>query len=62
MYSISIERSFIALQVLADQQQVILKGLLEEPLDIFDNHATTKAKKFYKSCVDLRKFFQVLFL
>lgn len=44
------------LKVLADQQQVILKGLLEEPIDNKDNEATIKAKSFYKSCMDLRKY------
>lgn len=44
------------LQVLADQQQVILKQVLEEPIDNKDNEATIKAKTFYKSCMDLRKF------
>lgn len=42
-------------QVLADQQQVILKGVLEEAIDNNDNEATIKAKTFYKSCMDLRK-------
>lgn len=43
--------------MLADQQQVILKGVLEEPIDNDnnDNEATIKAKTFYKSCMDLRK-------
>lgn len=43
--------------MLADQQQVILKSVLEEPIDNDnnDNEATIKAKKFYKSCMDLRK-------
>jgi hypothetical protein len=44
------------LKVLADQQQVILKGVLEEPIDNKDNEATIKAKTFYKSCMDLRKY------
>jgi len=43
-------------QVLADQQQVILKGVLEETIDNNDNDATIKAKTFYKSCMDLRKY------
>lgn len=43
--------------MLADQQQVILKGVLEEPIDNDnnDNEATIKAKTFYKSCMDIRK-------
>lgn len=45
------------LKVLADQQQVILKGLLEESIDNKDNEATIKAKTFYKSCMDLRKYY-----
>jgi neprilysin len=42
---------------LADQQQVILKSVLEEPIDSDnnDNEATIKAKTFYKSCMDIRK-------
>lgn len=43
-------------QVLADQQQVILKGVLEEPIDNNDNKATIKAKMFYKSCMELREY------
>lgn len=42
-------------KVLADQQQVILRQLLEEPVNQDDNSATIKAKHFYKSCVDIRK-------
>lgn len=42
--------------MLADQQQVILRQLLEEPVNQDDNHATIKAKHFYKSCVDIRKY------
>ncbi|KXJ83405.1 hypothetical protein RP20_CCG007116 [Aedes albopictus] len=41
--------------VLADQQQVILKGVLEESVDVNDNQATLKAKMFYKSCMDLQQ-------
>lgn len=40
--------------MLADQQQVILKGVLEEAVNSNDNKATIKAKMFYKSCMDLR--------
>jgi neprilysin len=51
-------------KVLADQQQVILRGVLEEPItnDNNDNEATKKAKAFYKSCMDLRKLFNIKFL
>lgn len=47
---------FFICQVLADQQQVILKGVLEEPIDNNDNKATIKAKMFYKSCMELREY------
>lgn len=43
-------------EVLADQLQVILKGLLEESPDHRDNNATLKAKLFYKSCMDIRGY------
>lgn len=43
-------------KVLADQQQVILRQLLEEPSNNDDNSATIKAKYFYKSCVDISKW------
>ncbi|KAL7027734.1 hypothetical protein ACKWTF_005562 [Chironomus riparius] len=50
------DRSSIStFEVLADQQQVILKGLLEESIDNKDNEATIKAKTFYKSCMDLHE-------
>ncbi|KAG5682753.1 hypothetical protein PVAND_012086 [Polypedilum vanderplanki] len=50
------DRSSIStFEVLADQQQVILKGVLEEPIDNKDNEATIKAKTFYKSCMDLHE-------
>lgn len=55
------DRSSIStFEVLADQQQIILKGLLEEPINIDnkDNEATIKAKRFYKSCMDLRELFK----
>lgn len=42
-------------KVLADQQQVILRQLLEEPSNHDDNKATIKAKHFYKSCVNISK-------
>lgn len=44
------------IKVLADQQQVILRQLLEEAVNQDDNRATIKAKHFYKSCVDIRKY------
>lgn len=43
------------IQALADQQQVILRQLLEEPSNDDDNKATIKAKHFYKSCVNISK-------
>ncbi|XP_055597323.1 neprilysin-1-like isoform X2 [Uranotaenia lowii] len=50
------DRSSIStFEVLADQQQVILKGVLEETIDSRDNQATIKAKLFYKSCMDLQQ-------
>lgn len=50
------DRSSIStFEVLADQQQVILKGLLEEPVSETDSKATIKAKMFYHSCMDIRK-------
>lgn len=42
-------------EVLADQQQMILKGLLEEARTPDENEATRKAKAFYKSCMDIRE-------
>ncbi|XP_039448992.1 neprilysin-1 isoform X2 [Culex pipiens pallens] len=50
------DRSSIStFEVLADQQQVILKGVLEEAVNSNDNKATIKAKMFYKSCMDLQQ-------
>ncbi|XP_058829877.1 neprilysin-1-like [Topomyia yanbarensis] len=50
------DRSSIStFEVLADQQQMILKGVLEEQADVNDNQATIKAKMFYKSCMDLQQ-------
>ncbi|XP_026480017.1 neprilysin-1-like [Ctenocephalides felis] len=50
------DRSSIStFEVLADQQQLILKGVLEEPIGEDDNQATIKAKTFYKSCVDIQQ-------
>lgn len=42
-------------EVLVDQQQLILKGLLEETITDADSEATLKAKTFYKSCMDICK-------
>ncbi|EDW29684.1 GL14909 [Drosophila persimilis] len=48
------DRSSIStFEVLSDQQQVILRGVLEEPIDERDNQATIKAKTFFKSCMDI---------
>ncbi|EDW86306.2 uncharacterized protein Dwil_GK15832 [Drosophila willistoni] len=48
------DRSSIStFEVLSDQQQVILRGVLEEPIDERDNEATVKAKTFFKSCMDI---------
>ena len=47
-------------EVLADQLQVILKGLLEESPNNNDNNATLKAKLFYKSCMDIRGYNKTL--
>lgn len=51
--------SISTFEVMADQLQVILKRVLEEPINSYDNDATVKAKMFYKSCMDIpeiRKF------
>ncbi|XP_072385133.1 neprilysin-1-like [Diabrotica undecimpunctata] len=45
--------SISTFEVMADQLQVILKGVLEEPLNLNDNDATRKAKIFYSTCMDL---------
>lgn len=51
------DRSSIStFEVLADQLQVILKRLLEEPPNANDNNATLKAKMFYRSCMDIRGY------
>lgn len=56
-HAIPEDRSSIStFEVLADQQQVILKGLLEEPISDTDNKATIKAKMFYNTCMDIRKW------
>ena len=50
------DRSSISnFDVLADQLQVILKGVLEEGPMALDNNATLKAKYFYHSCMNLSK-------
>lgn len=50
------DRSSIStFEVLADQTQIILKGLLEEPVSHLDHAATIKAKTFYASCMDVRE-------
>lgn len=43
--------SISTFEVMSDDLQVILKGLLEEPANNYDNSATIKAKTFYKSCM-----------
>lgn len=48
--------SISTFEVLADQLQVILKRVLEEPSNSDDNNATLKAKMFYKSCMDIRGY------
>ncbi|KAL9885946.1 neprilysin-1-like [Glossina fuscipes] len=51
--------SISTFEVLADNLQIILKDILEEPTSGGDNQATIKAKTFYKSCMDIpqiRKF------
>nr|XP_018908298.1 PREDICTED: neprilysin-2-like [Bemisia tabaci] len=45
--------SISTFEVLADQLQVILKGVLEEPINNKDSSATIKAKTFYKSCMNV---------
>ncbi|CAH0555807.1 unnamed protein product [Brassicogethes aeneus] len=48
------DRSSIStFEVMADQLQVILKGVLEEPINLEDNEATRKAKTFYNTCMDI---------
>ncbi|XP_071050540.1 neprilysin-1-like [Onthophagus taurus] len=48
------DRSSIStFEVMADQLQVILKGVLEEAINQNDNEATVKAKIFYGSCMDM---------
>ncbi|XP_019868485.2 neprilysin-1-like [Aethina tumida] len=48
------DRSSIStFEVMADQLQLILKGVLEEPINLEDNDATRKAKTFYNTCMDI---------
>ncbi|XP_031352188.1 neprilysin-1 isoform X2 [Photinus pyralis] len=48
------DRSSIStFEVMADQLQVILKGVLEESINADDNEATTKAKTFYNTCMNI---------
>ncbi|KAG5890126.1 hypothetical protein JTB14_027793 [Gonioctena quinquepunctata] len=46
--------SISTFEVMADDLQVVLKGVLEEPINMEDNAATRKAKNFYNTCMDLR--------
>ncbi|XP_043262154.1 neprilysin-1-like isoform X2 [Colletes gigas] len=46
-------------EVLADQLQVILRRILEEPPNDDDNDATLKAKMFYKSCMDIPRIREI---
>uniref|UniRef100_A0A1A9WAX6 Peptidase M13 N-terminal domain-containing protein n=1 Tax=Glossina brevipalpis TaxID=37001 RepID=A0A1A9WAX6_9MUSC len=54
--------SISTFEVLADNLQIILKDILEEPITEDDNQATIKAKTFYKSCMDIRKRSKVYLL
>ncbi|KAK9881775.1 hypothetical protein WA026_017293 [Henosepilachna vigintioctopunctata] len=48
------DRSSIStFEVMADQLQLILKEVLEKPINLEDNDATRKAKIFYSSCIDI---------
>lgn len=54
------DRSSIStFEVLADQLQVILKRILEEPPNADDNDATLKAKMFYRSCMDIPRIREI---
>ncbi|XP_026670741.1 neprilysin-1-like, partial [Ceratina calcarata] len=54
------DRSSIStFEVLANQLQVILKRILEEPPNCEDNNATLKAKMFYKSCMDIPRIREI---
>ncbi|XP_017776001.1 PREDICTED: neprilysin-2-like [Nicrophorus vespilloides] len=47
------DRSSIStFEVMADQLQIILRGVLEEEINELDNEATIKAKTFYGTCMD----------
>lgn len=46
--------SISTFEVMADDLQIVLKDLLEEPTNSYDNSATIKAKTFYRSCMDKR--------
>uniref|UniRef100_A0A0A9W738 Membrane metallo-endopeptidase-like 1 n=3 Tax=Lygus hesperus TaxID=30085 RepID=A0A0A9W738_LYGHE len=55
MHRIPDDRSSInVFEVLSDQLQVILKGVLEETYNSEDSEATKKAKRFYKTCMDIK--------
>ncbi|XP_050304962.1 neprilysin-1-like [Anthonomus grandis grandis] len=48
------DRSSIStFEVMADQLQLILKDVLEEPITLEDSDATRKAKTFYNTCMDI---------
>ncbi|XP_012341467.1 neprilysin-1-like isoform X2 [Apis florea] len=54
------DRSSIStFEVLANQLQVILKRILEEPPNNEDNNATLKAKMFYNSCMDIPRIREI---
>lgn len=48
--------SISTFEVLSDQIQITLKGLLEEPVDERDSEATKRAKDFYISCMNLSEY------
>lgn len=54
-YLMNVTDVFIYSKVLSDQQQLVLRSVLEEPVDERDNAATIKAKTFFKSCMDIRE-------
>ncbi|XP_070184000.1 neprilysin-1-like, partial [Littorina saxatilis] len=47
------EHSFNTFEKLHDELQIILRQLLEEKESLKDSNATTKAKVFYKSCMNI---------
>nr|CAI5828593.1 unnamed protein product [Callosobruchus analis] len=54
MHQIPENKSAVSvLTVMSDKLQVVLKGLLEDPINSKDNEATQKAKMFYNSCTNL---------